>query len=82
VKQGEGAPDGLKIDRTGHLFGAGPGGIHIFAPDGTRLGRIETGVATGNLNWGEDGSVLYIAANHWILRLRTSTKGTNAFANW
>ncbi len=75
VKEGEGVADGLKIDRNGNLFGAAPGGVHVFAPDGTRLGRIETGVKTGNLNWGEDGSVLYIAANHWILRLRTATKG-------
>jgi len=75
VKEGEGVADGLKIDKNGNLFGAAPGGIHVFAPDGTRLGRIETGVPTGNLNWGEDGSVLYIAANHWILRLRTTTKG-------
>lgn len=75
VKEGEGVPDGLKIDLHGNLFAAGPGGIHIFAPDGTRLGRIETGVPTGNLAWGEDGSVLYIAANHWILRLRTNTRG-------
>ncbi len=75
VKDGEGVPDGLKIDRDGNVFAAGPGGIHIFAPDGTRLGRLETGVKTGNLNWGEDGSTLFIAANHWILRLRTTTKG-------
>jgi gluconolactonase len=75
VKEAEGVADGLKLDKSGNVFGAGPGGIHVFAPDGTRLGRIETGVKTGNLNWGEDGSVLYIAANHWILRLRTSTKG-------
>ena len=75
VKEGEGVPDGLKIDRSGNVFGAGPGGIHVFAPDGTRLGRIETGVPTGTLNWGEDGSVLYVAANHWICRIRTSTKG-------
>ena len=75
VTDAEGVADGLKLDRNGNIFGAGPGGIHVFAPDGTRLGRIETGVKTGNLNWGEDGSVLYIAANHWILRLRTSTKG-------
>src|SRR6266540_1046378 len=75
VKDAEGVADGLKLDKNGNVFGAGPGGIHVFAPDGARLGRNETGVKTGNLNWGEDGSVLYIAANHWILRLRTSTKG-------
>jgi gluconolactonase len=75
VRPGEGVPDGLKIDRLGNVFAAGPGGIHVFAPDGTRLGRIETGVPTGNLAWGEDGSVLYVAANHWICRLQTTTNG-------
>jgi gluconolactonase len=75
VRPGEGVPDGLKIDVHGNVFAAGPGGIHVFAPDGTRLGRIETGVPTGNLAWGEDRSVLYLAANHWILRLPTRTRG-------
>jgi gluconolactonase len=75
VRPEEGVPDGLKLDRYGNVFAAGPGGVHVFTPDGTRLGRIETGVKTGNLAWGEDGSVLFIAANHWILRLRTTTRG-------
>jgi gluconolactonase len=75
VGPGEGVPDGLKVDRAGNVFAAGPGGIHVFAPDGTRLGRIITGVPTGNLAWGEDGSELFIAANHWILRVRTKTHG-------
>jgi gluconolactonase len=75
-KPGLGVADGLKVDERGNVFGAGPGGgIHIFAPDGARLGRIVTGVPTGNLAWGEDGSVLYIAANHRLLRLQTSTRG-------
>jgi len=75
VADGQGVADGLKLDERGNIFAAGPGGIHVFAPDGTRLGRIETGVPTGNLNWGDDGSVLFIAANHSILRVRTSTRG-------
>lgn len=81
VRTGEGVADGLKLDKQGNIFAAGPGGIHVFAPDGTRLGRIETGVPTGNLNWGEDGSVLFIAANHSILRLRTGTKGVMALSS-
>jgi gluconolactonase len=77
AREGEGAPDGLEVDREGNVFAAGPGGIHVFAPDGTRLGRIETGVPTGNVTWGgEDGSVLYVAANHWIARVRTTTRGS------
>jgi gluconolactonase len=75
VRPGEGVPDGLKIDEHGNLFGAAPGGVHIFAPDGTRLGRIVTGVPTGNVAWGDDGSVLYIAAIHRILRVVTRTRG-------
>lgn len=75
-----GLPDGLKVDLRGHVFATGPGGIHVFAPDGTRLGVIETGVPTGNLNWGEDGSVLYVAAHHWILRLKTNTRGAVLYA--
>jgi gluconolactonase len=76
VRDGEGLPDGLKVDRDGNVFAAGPGGIHVFAPDGAHLGRIETGVPTGNLAWGGDGSVLYVAANHWVARLQTRTRGS------
>jgi gluconolactonase len=74
VGENQGLPDGLKTDMHGNVFATGPGGIHVFAPDGTRLGRIQTTVPTGNVAWGDDGSTLYIAANHWICRLRTNTR--------
>jgi gluconolactonase len=70
-----GAPDGLKLDRDGHVFGAGPGGVHVFAPDGTHLGSIKTGVATSNVAWGDDGSVLYITAATAVYRIRLNTRG-------
>ena len=70
-----GLPDGMKVDRDGHLFAAGPGGIHVFASDGAHLGRIETGQKTANCNWGDDGSTLYMAADHYICRIKTTTKG-------
>lgn len=72
----KGLPDGLKVDVHGNLFATGPGGILIFAPDGTQLGVLNTGEATGNCAWGDDGSTLYIAADMYIARLRTTTKGT------
>jgi gluconolactonase len=76
---GPGGADGLDIDAAGNVFATGPGGVHVFAPDGTRLGRILTGQPTGNVAWGDDGSVLYIASNHKLLRVRTTTRGMTPF---
>ena len=70
-----GLPDGLKIDNRGNLFATGPGGVHVFAPDGTPLGRIDTGEKTANCAWGNDGSVLYMAVDMYICRIKTNTKG-------
>jgi gluconolactonase len=70
-----GAPDGLKVDRHGHLFAAGPGGIYVLAPDGAHLGSLETGGVVSNVAWGEDGSVLYVTADTAIYRIRLSTRG-------
>jgi gluconolactonase len=66
-----GSPDGLKVDREGNVFSSGPGGILVFAPDGTHLGTIATGVATANCAFGgADGSTLYLAADGELLRVR------------
>lgn len=70
-----GLPDGMKVDRDGNLWATGPGGVHIYSPDGVRLGRIETGEATANVAWGDDGSTLYITADSYLCRIRTSTSG-------
>lgn len=70
-----GLPDGLKVDVDGNLWATGPGGVHIFSPDAVHLGMILTGTNTANCAWGDDGSTLYIAANHDIARIRTKTKG-------
>ncbi|WP_447977525.1 SMP-30/gluconolactonase/LRE family protein [Candidatus Nitrospira bockiana] len=68
-------PDGVKVDQSGNVFGARPGGVSIFAPDGTHLGDIEIGAATSNLNWGDDGFTLYITAGDAVYRMRLATKG-------
>jgi gluconolactonase len=70
-----GLPDGLKADVQGNLWATGPGGVLIFAPDATLLGVIETGTNTANCAFGDDGGTLYVAANHDIARIKTSTKG-------
>ncbi len=71
----KGLPDGMKVDAAGNLFATGPGGVLVFAPDGTHLGTFATGEATANCGWGEDGSVLYITADMYIGRVKLATKG-------
>jgi gluconolactonase len=68
-------PDGFKIDRNGNLFGARPGGLSVFAPDGTHLGSIETSMPASNVAWGDDGSTLYVTGRASIYRIRLTTKG-------
>jgi len=74
-QEGDGVPDGMKIDLQGNVWATGPGGVFVFTLEGALLGRILTGVPTSNLAWGEDGSTLFVTANHRVLRLRTKTRG-------
>jgi len=70
-----GLPDGMKVDKDGHIFATGPGGVLVFHPDGTLLGRFDTGEKTANCGFGDDGSTLYICADMYICRIRLATKG-------
>jgi gluconolactonase len=71
-----GAPDGMKVDREGNLYSAGPGGVWIFSADGKHLGTIRVPERVGNLAWGdEDGKTLYITASSSVYRVRTSARG-------
>jgi gluconolactonase len=70
-----GLPDGMKVDVHGNLFATGPGGVHVFTPQGKHLGSIDPGVATANCAWGDDGSTLYMTADKNLCRIKLSTKG-------
>lgn len=70
-----GACDGMTVDAEGNLFATVPGGVAIFNPHGKQLGLLATGDRTANCEFGEDGSTLFICANHNLLRVRTVTKG-------
>lgn len=71
----KGLPDGLKVDQAGNLFATAPGGLLVFAPDGTHLGTFATGEATANCAFGEDGSTLFITADMYLGRVRALTRG-------
>jgi gluconolactonase len=70
-----GLPDGMKVDTKGNIWTTAPGGVWIFTPTGEHLGTIVTGVPTANLAWGDDGSTLYITANHAVWRVKTKAVG-------
>jgi gluconolactonase len=71
----KGSCDGLKVDAAGNVWTTGPGGVLVLSPEGKHLGTILTNEATGNCAWGDDGSSLYICADMFLLRVKTTTKG-------
>lgn len=73
---GETAIDGIEVDRRGNLYVCGPGGIWIAAADGTVLGRVaDRPEEPHNLEFGEDGMSLFLAAQHGLYRLRLAVAG-------
>lgn len=70
-----GLPDGMAVAADGTVFATGPGGVLVFAPDGTRLGRIETGRAISNCAFGDDGRTLYMTSDDILARVRVQTTG-------
>ena len=70
-----GVPDGMAVDLAGNLFATGPGGVWIFAPDGTHLGTIQPDEVPANVGWGDDGCTLYMTAHTGLYRIRLTTEG-------
>jgi gluconolactonase len=75
VGEKKGLPDGMKVDAAGNVFATGPGGVYVFAPDGTHLGNIDPEQATANCGWGNDGSTLYLTADMYLCRIKLNTQG-------
>jgi len=71
-----GVPDGMKVDREGHVFCTGPGGVWVFDTNGRRLGRIVMPEVTANLAWaGDDWRTLYLTASTSLYRLQLGVPG-------
>ncbi|MEW1986804.1 SMP-30/gluconolactonase/LRE family protein [Pseudarthrobacter oxydans] len=72
----DGFVDGMKIDELGNLYVTGPGGIWVYAENGTRIGTIDIPEQAANLNWGEnDWKSLFITANTSVYRVRMNVSG-------
>ncbi|HEU5292969.1 MAG TPA: SMP-30/gluconolactonase/LRE family protein [Cyclobacteriaceae bacterium] len=70
-ENGPGGCDGLKIDKNGNVFAAGPGGVWIFTKTGKLIGKIKVnGVSATNCALTPDGKTLYITAVQYLLRVK------------
>ncbi len=73
---GNGSPDGMKIDSEDNLYTTGPGGIHVFDMDRTDLGVIGIPEGPANFTWGDaDLRTLYITATTSLYRIRVKVPG-------
>ena len=57
------------------VFDAGDYSVARVSADGTHLGTLATGEATANCAFGDDGTTLYITADMYLCRVKTTTKG-------
>lgn len=73
---GPGGPDGMKVDAEGNVYCTGPGGIHVFSPAGSHLGRLAVPEVVGNFAWGgRQRSTLFICASTSVYRTTTRVPG-------
>jgi sugar lactone lactonase YvrE len=79
--EGDGRPDGVKVDEAGRVYVAGPGGIWVFDPAGSALGILKTPERAANLNWGDaDRRTLYVTATSSLYRVRLRVPGAESVA--
>jgi len=71
-----GGPDGIRVDKNGNIYGAGPGGVWIISPEGKHLGTIKIPEVVSNVAWGDaDGKTLYITASTSLYRINLMVPG-------
>ena len=72
----KGIPDGIRIDIAGNLWSSAADGIHCFAPDGTRLGKIRVPQTVANLTFGGPRrNRLFIAATTSLYAIYVAATG-------
>lgn len=71
-----GVPDGLRLDTDGNVWTSTGDGVHCYAPDGTRLGRIRVPGPVANLTFGGPArNRLFITANTAVYGLFVAATG-------
>ena len=69
----------MKVDVEGNVYCTGPGGVWVFATDGTQLGRICPPENPANVGWGgPDGHTLFMTAQSSLYSVHLGIKGVAA----
>lgn len=71
-----GQPDGLRVDALGNVFTSSEDSVQVYAPDGTRLGKILVPEVCSNLTFGGmNGDRLLITAGKSLYAIDLNTCG-------
>ncbi|MFL6124092.1 SMP-30/gluconolactonase/LRE family protein [Actinophytocola sp.] len=70
--------DGLRVDTAGRVWAAAHDGLHCFAPDGTRIGKLRVPEICSNLTFGGPRrNELFITASTSVYTLRVTVNGVH-----
>ncbi len=71
-----GEPDGLRVDEQGNIFTSSKDSVQVYAPDGTRLGKILVPETSANLTFGgQKRDRLFITAGKSLYAIELNTCG-------
>ncbi|HVR36149.1 MAG TPA: SMP-30/gluconolactonase/LRE family protein, partial [Methylomirabilota bacterium] len=71
-----GVPDGIRCDSDGRVWSSAGDGVHIFAPDGSLIGKILVPESPANLCFGgADGRTLFITARNSLYSIPVKVEG-------
>jgi len=73
--EGDGVPDGMKVDQEGNVYTTNALGIWVHDARGEFLGLINTPEVPANCAWGEDGHTLFITARTSVYKVRMKVPG-------
>ncbi|MEV7551276.1 SMP-30/gluconolactonase/LRE family protein [Amycolatopsis sp. NPDC089917] len=68
--------DGIRLDNAGRVWAAAHDGLHCFAPDGTRIGKLRVPEVCSNLTFGGPRrNDLFVTASSSVYTLRVNFSG-------
>jgi gluconolactonase len=74
-----GVPDGIRCDEAGRIWSSARDGVHVFDPQGQRIGKVLVPENTANLCFGgEEGTDLFMTSTTSLYRIRLAVRGAGA----